>query len=492
MMRSGRVLSRSAPLVAALLSGAGACDGTTGLSGGVRIVSGDRVTDTAETELPNPLVVQVASTSGQPVAGVQVQFVMVPGYSFTPAGLRTHTYVYAATDTTDAHGLASVRIELGGYAGEDSVIVRVPTLDIQAVARYTVLPGAAAGVAVLPLDTVVYVDRGFRLRGSTTDRWGNPRGEPVAYTSSAEFAINGDSLTGRTVGRATITATAGGRTGVGWVSVVPRGTVAALLSRVSGPDTARLVLFNLDGSGFRSFDLPYFANPEPDWAPSGDVWVMQDAGALGENPHLVLMDFSGARRRLIDSSAGFTGEYYPQYSVDGTWIYFAGGLPGRRAEIWRVHPDGSGAEQVGARADSYDGDLQPSPSPDGTRLAFTRTPDCCYDLLVRVLHVSTGAIDTLQRANGTPIAGVRPRWSPTADVIAYANAGQIWLMQPDASSERTGSPPGHGYGAFDWSPDGRWLIAESDADLLYVIEPATGLALPLPFTSRFRQPAWRP
>jgi hypothetical protein len=492
MMRSGRPLSLSALVVVALLSVTGACSDTTGLPGGVRIVSGDRVSDTASTELPSPLVVQVASTSGRPMAGVLVQFVYVGEYSITPNGLRLHTYASTATDTTDAHGRVSVRVTLGGYAGADSVIVHVPTLAIDAVARYMVLPGAAAGAVVLPVDTVVYVDGGFRLRGSTIDRWGNPRGEPVTYTSSAEVAISGDSLTGRTIGRATITATSGGRTGVGWLSVVPRGTVAALLGRVSGPDTARLVVFNLDGSGYRSVALPYYANPQPDWAPSGGTLVMQDPGPFpGDNGHLVLLDSSGARR-LIDSTAGFLAEYFPQYSVDGSWIYFAGTLPGRRAEIWRVHPDGSGPERVGPLADGYYGDWQPSPSADGTRLAFTRTPECCYDLLVRVLHVSTGAIDTLQRPNGTPIAGVRPRWSPTADVIAYGNAGQIWLMQPDASNERTGSPPGHGYGAFDWSPDGRWLIAESDADMLYVIEPASGLALPLAFTRRFTQPAWRP
>jgi len=125
-------------------------------------------------------------------------------------------------------------------------------------------------------------------------------------------------------------------------------------------------------------------------------------------------------------------------------------------------------------------------------VAFARTPNCCYELLVEVLHLGTGAIDTLQRPNGTPIAGIRPRWSPASDVIAYSNAGQIWLIQPDGSNERTGSPPGHGYGLFDWSPDGRWLVAESDAGLLYILEPATGLALPLPFTTLLSHPAWRP
>lgn len=492
-MRYARGLTVSTIVTAAMLSGLSACDHTTGPAAAARIVSGDNITDTVGAVLITPLGVQVVDSRGDPVAGVEIQFIPPTVSGITPADPRIHTWVRNYSDTTDAGGMVRAGVTLGEYAGPDSIIVRIPSIDQELIARYTVRPGANVGVAVFPTDTAVYVGHAFRLRGSTVDRWGNPRGEPVTYSATSEVEIRGDSLFGRTFGRATITAASGGHTGVGWVSVVPNGRIAAVLSRYLGSDTLRLVLFNLDGSGKRSFDLPYWTDPEPDWAASGDTLVMRDAGTFpGDDAHLVVVDTSGSRRRLIDSTAGFVSEYYPQFSVDGSWIYFTGRLPGLRGDIWRVHLDGSGLARVGPPSDYYDGDLQPSPSPDGSRLAFTRTPDCCYDLLVRVLHIATGAIDTLQRSNGTPINGLRPRWSPTADVIAYHNAGQIWLMQPDASNERTASPPGHAYGAFDWSPDGQWLIAESDADLLYLIKPATGLALPLPFTRALRQPAWHP
>lgn len=494
MTQGSRHASRRAAMVTAAVISLAGCDSATGPAVvGVKIVSGDGVRDTALARLSAPLVVQAFDRRGGPARRVEVQFLTDGRIDVAPGGPRFRTYVSTRVDTTDENGLAQVSIVLGTYAGEDTVIVRAPALESEAVARYTVLPGATVGVAVVPADTAVYVDRGFRLRGSTVDRWGNPRGEPVSYTASGEVALSGDSLTGRAIGRAKVTASAGSWTGVGWVSVVPRGTVVAVRPRVSGPDTAQLVLFNLDGSGFRSIDLPYWANPQLDWAPSSGVLVMEDGGTFpGSSGHLVLADSTGPQRRLIESSAGFVAEFDAQYSVDGSWIYFAGAQPGRRAEIWRVRPDGSGAERVGPEGDSYYGDFQPSPSPDGTRVAYARTPSCCYELLIGVLHVATGTVDSLHRSNGTPIAGIHPRWSPTADVIAYNNAGQIWLMQPDGSNERTGSPPGHSYGLFDWSPDGRWLIAESDAGLLFIIEPATGLALPLAFTRFLAHPAWRP
>src|SRR5207237_8993439 len=126
---------------------------------------------------------------------------------------------------------------------------------------------------------------------------------------------------------------------------------------------------------------------------------------------VVLADASCVRRWLIDSTAGFVAEYYPQYSVVGAWIYFAGVRPGVRAELWRVRADGSGAERVGAAGDGYNGDFQPSPSPDRTRAGFARTANCCYQLLVEVLHLGTWAIDTLPRPHGTPLAGICRRTS---------------------------------------------------------------------------------
>jgi len=87
-----------------------------------------------------------------------------------------------------------------------------------------------------------------------------------------------------------------------------------------------------------------------------------------------------------------------------------------------------------------------------------------------VLRLATGAIDTLHRADGTPVPGTTPRWSPVSDVIAYTNpqpgwqnenANTIWLMDPDGSHQRAVSRPEHVY-------------------------------RPLAFTKSFVQPTWRP
>jgi hypothetical protein len=491
---------RTRALLIAVTTMLGACDdGVQPLGPRLSIVSGDGITDTVETAPAQPLVVRVSDQLGLPIPGVAVTF--AGGAGLFP---RYHTIAGPYADTTDQHGLATATVYLGTVAGQDTVTVNAPTLGLEAFALYTVLPGNPTGVAVDPPDTAVYVNGTIQLRGSIVDRRQNSRGGTLAYeTTSPAVQLSGATARGVAIGRATIVGASGVWRDTAWVSVVPPGAAVAVLPHFATGDTQRVVFFNFDGTGFRSFDVPYFATPRPDWAPAGDVIVMEDPGEYpGFNPRLMLADASGPKRRLVPDTVGLTWESYPRYSADGSWIYFTGGTTTIRSATWRIHPDGTGVERVSPQVDTYYGDFQPSPSPDGSRVAYTRNAVCCYDLLVYVLDTRTGTIDSLQHADGTPTPGYMPRWSPVADVIAYAAhkvgepqqyASIIWLIDPDGANPRPASDTTHLYlPEMDWSPDGRWLIARSyDEPLLHLIDTQTALRLPLAFTKLLRQPAWR-
>lgn len=64
------------------------------------------------------------------------------------------------------------------------------------------------------------------------------------------------------------------------------------------------------------------------------------------------------------------------------------------------------------------------------------------------------------------------------------------LANPDGSNSR-GLPAGVPTGAFDWSPDGQWLLVSHDLklDLVHV---DSGLVLPLAWAFAIGQPSWRP
>ena len=513
---------------AVLLTTAGAfisCGDATGPhTPGIYVRSGADVSDTVFASPVDPLTVEVIGDDGAPVPGVVVRFQAVPlsdtrspwswGRTWVSLGDSiTRADQQFIFDTTDVNGRASAYVQFGAVAGSGTMVtINAPALDMDATATFTIQPGAPAGVTVAPRDSAMYVGQSYALRGAVVDEWGNPRSDPVSYhvasTSSAVDLDATGTISAREIGRSYVAVTALGWTDSAWVSVVPHGRFAAVKAhRITG-DTASLVLMNMDGSDARWFPVNYWAEPHPDWAPSGTSLTVEDGGHYpGFDPRIVTFDADGATHSIVDSTLGLQAEFFPQYSTDGEWIYFAGRPPNVQGhtELWRVHPDGTGAERIGEPAGYYEGDTQPSPSPTGRRVVFTTSRfKCCYGLTVRVLDMTTGAIDSLGAQNGKPIPGLTPLWSPVDEnLIVYGNGNPkytnvnaltLFAMRPDGTDRHAITPPDIAVRpSFDWSPDGKWMIAQSfDTDVLELIEVETGRILPLGFTKGMTQPAWKP
>ena len=90
----------------------------------------------------------------------------------------------------------------------------------------------------------------------------------------------------------------------------------------------------------------------------------------------------------------------PDYSADGKFIYFDSSRSGQ-LQIWRMHPDGTAAEQI--TADAWR-NSSPHLSPDGKSLAFLAQPpgssDAIGDAELRVVNLGDGLIRTLTRFQG--------------------------------------------------------------------------------------------
>jgi Tol biopolymer transport system component len=457
---------------------------------GIGIVAGAGTTDTVQATPVQALSIRVTGPDGKPAAGAPVLF--ESGFAdashrvatMTIGGVASSTFINYVSGTTDASGVASVRVRFGTVAGEGKVVVTVPTLGFQDTARYTVSPGAVSRLNISPRDTALYVGKSYVLRGGAVDRFGNPRSDPVAFAvRSGPATVSGSQVTGTGIGRVTLAAQVGSVGDSVQLSVVPEGALAVFSNRTSR-DSSGIVLVNLDGSGFRRLapaTALYLDHMAPDWAPSGQEVVFTDGERIDSNSRLYKASLGGVVQPLIPSGGG--AESWGRYTHDGRWIYYT-----RWPEVWRVRPDGTGAERAAPTAPGFGVDGSPDPSPDGTRLAYGTTR--AGGVKMRILTLATGQLTTMEFSANVP------RWSPDGQWIAFRDESNqaIRVVRPDGTGLRTISQAGRRYTlGHDWSPDGKWVIAAQEAfgARLHLIDVATGETLVLPFSNGMTQPAWK-
>lgn len=350
-------------------------------------------------------------------------------------------------------------------------------------------------VTLVPGDTAVTVGGALTLHGMMVNQYGDVyTSDHLEYRSlDVGLTVSGDGhLTAPAPGRFRVEVRRDGLADTGWISVVPAGTLALSESA----EQSRLVMMQTDGSGVRLLaDAGQYRGGLATWLPGDAGLVYQYAipGGAGAS-QLFVTDLLGATHQLVDD-VGTVFDGGPRASRDGVWVYFRRNADGR---IWRVHPDGQALEAVTDPAvQAYD----PDPSPDGGSLVYARTGISPFYPVLVVRNLADGT----ERSLG--LLGRAPRWSPDGGRLVYRSddvsglAPGVALARTDGSDAHIISEPGVSFdlGSMDWSPDGEWLTAKDSrldqqaayTGQVHLIEVATGLDLPLAFTYRYLNPAWR-
>lgn len=162
-------------------------------------------------------------------------------------------------------------------------------------------------------------------------------------------------------------------------------------------------------------------------------------------------------------------DYNPSFSADGKWIVFTSERTGS-ADIYRVHPDGSGLEQL---TDDPAFDDQAALSPDGSTLVFVSTREGGFANLW-LLDLSSGGRSARSIAK-TNAGSFRPSWSPDGKWIAFTSdrdtkrarwdggweliqSTALYIVRADGSSLRRLTELGGYAGSPRWSSDGRRIV----------------------------------
>lgn len=127
------------------------------------------------------------------------------------------------------------------------------------------------------------------------------------------------------------------------------------------------------------------------WSADG-LTVAFTRGSGASKTDIYTIPASGGRELRLTTDAINDG---PDFSPDGKFIYFDSSRSGT-TQIWRMHPDGSAAEQI---TDDEHENSSPHVSPDGKSLAFLSRPanagDSISDAAIRVMGFDDGLIRTL-------------------------------------------------------------------------------------------------
>ncbi len=180
---------------------------------------------------------------------------------------------------------------------------------------------------------------------------------------------------------------------------------------------------------------------------------------------MFIADANGANEHPLFSSPGL--DYSPSYSADGKWIVVTREKNGQ-SDIFRVHPDGSGIEQL---TDDPAFDDQGTLSPDGKTLAFvsTRGGGTANIWLMDVASKKARNLTASRSGN------FRPAWSPDGKWIAFSSdrdtkpgafpgsweqmqSTGIYLVAPDGTGLRRLTRKDGFAGSPAWSPDGKRVV----------------------------------
>ena len=207
--------------------------------------------------------------------------------------------------------------------------------------------------------------------------------------------------------------------------------------------------------------------------PNKDLFVRTELPQL----HLVLSSLRGdSARQLTPVQNGELPWIGMSWSPDGNWIaYTAGEMfspPNAEADVWKIHPDGTGAVNLTLNSPGNDG--FPSFSGDGRRVVFRSGRTGNFDIFL--MNADGSGVTNL---TNNPADDTFPAFSPLNDEIAFSSnrdgtldpktknrTFELYTMK--VSADGVAGPVRrltytNGQNAHpQYSPDGKWLIFTSE------------------------------
>jgi Tol biopolymer transport system component len=157
------------------------------------------------------------------------------------------------------------------------------------------------------------------------------------------------------------------------------------------------------------------------WSPDGKTIAFTRPNQTGGG-NILSIPVEGGVESALTTGSGISDD--PDYSADGKWIYFNSDRAGGLMQIWRMRPDGTGAERV--TSDDHN-NWTPHPSPDGKSIVVVsydkdvKGHPADKDIALRILNVNDGKIRVLVNLVGGAGSDNVPNWAPDGTHLAFVS-----------------------------------------------------------------------
>jgi Tol biopolymer transport system component len=261
------------------------------------------------------------------------------------------------------------------------------------------------------------------------------------------------------------------------------GTKIAFVSMRAGNEQ----IFTMNADGSNQVQLTSFGvNRYPTWSPDGTKFAFSSFRLGVDSYELFTMDADGSNPVAITHNS--VAESEPGWSPAGDNIVFTRAVGNPNApnyEIFVINPDGSNEIQLTDNNPRQD--VNPTWSPDATKIAFSSNRDNVFGHDVFVMDANGGNLTNITVGNGA--RGSQPSWgtapiatptpTPTATptptpvyngriafVSTHAADGNIdiYVMRPDGTEQTRITNDPAGESDPDWSPDGTKIAFASTRD----------------------------
>jgi Tol biopolymer transport system component len=203
-----------------------------------------------------------------------------------------------------------------------------------------------------------------------------------------------------------------------------------------------------------------------------------ETGDLSAHSQVFTIEPDGSGRARLTHVAGDQAAGSPEWSPDGDRIVYESNESGS-FQVWVMDADGGNQTQLTDDPD-FEG-FQPSFSPDGQSIVFSRCASPLGFMAFCDIAVMDADGDNLQTIlSDGHWSNVRPGYSPDGDQISFSSSrgglqSAVWVMDADGSDPERLTPPRLRAMWPDWAPDGEHILFGDNCCVrhsnLWTVEP---------------------